>query len=94
MSDLGTVQISLFHVMVRAQLLQTGGCFAASGSDAVKPVSLTLIKSYFSEHKIFLHQLLKGKPRDTEYFMKLICVATCDIISTHITSEISRRHLT
>lgn len=48
-----------FHVMVCVQLLQTGGCFVASGSDAVKPTSLTLIKSCFSEHKIFLHQLLK-----------------------------------
>lgn len=44
-------------------------------NDAVKPISLTLIKSYFSEHKIFLHQLLKGKPRGIEFFIKLICVA-------------------
>lgn len=76
MADLGKVQISVFHVMVCARLLQTGGCFAASGSDAVKPISLILVKSCFSEHKIFLHQLLKGRPRGTEYFIKLIYVAS------------------
>ncbi|KAL2301198.1 hypothetical protein Nmel_011759, partial [Mimus melanotis] len=49
--------------MVCAQLLQIGGCFVASGRVMLSNPSLTLIKQYFSEHKIFLHQLLKGTPR-------------------------------
>lgn len=59
MADLGKVQISVFHVMVCAQLLQTGGCFAASGSDAVKPFSLILIKSCFLSTKYFCISCLK-----------------------------------
>lgn len=45
-------------------------------SGAVKPISLTLIKSYFSEHKIFLSLLLKGKQGRIGYFIKLIDVAS------------------
>lgn len=45
-------------------------------SGAVKPISLTLIKSYFSEHKIFLNWFLKGKQSRTGYLIKLIHVAS------------------
>lgn len=75
-ADWGKVEISVFHVMVCAQLPADRWVLCSLGqNDAVKPISLTLIKSYSSEHKIFLHQLLQGKLRGIECFIKLVCVA-------------------
>lgn len=45
-------------------------------NSAVKPSSLTLIKPYFSEQEVFLHQLLKCKPSHLEYFIKVVYVGS------------------